>query len=89
MLKVYVCVGSCCYTKGAYCIKKIFKDLIEKYNLEDQVELKSSLCLSHCTEGVSAKVDDTYENTFIEDLFPENAEERFEEFVLNKLLVRV
>lgn len=89
MLKVYVCVGSCCYTKGAYCVRKTFKDLIKKYNLENQVEIKSSLCLSYCTEGVSVKVDDTNEYTFIEDLCPENAEERFQEFVLNKLLVSV
>jgi len=85
MLKIYICVGSSCYMKGSHCVTKTFKELIERYDLSDQVELKASFCLGHCTKGVSAKVG----NTFIEDLLPENAEERFEEFVLNRLMVRV
>lgn len=71
--------------KGSYCVNKTFRELIERYNLSGQVELKASFCLGHCAKGVSAKVGDT----FIEDLLPENAEERFEEFVLNRLFARV
>ncbi|HOJ09165.1 MAG TPA: (2Fe-2S) ferredoxin domain-containing protein [Clostridiales bacterium] len=85
MLRIYICVGSSCHLKGSYCVINTFEELIKRYGLEDLVELKASFCLGRCTKGVSAKVGDT----FIEDLLPENAEERFNEFILQRLMVRV
>ncbi len=78
MLEVYVCVGSSCHLKGSYHVIKTFKDLIEKNNLSEKVELKASFCLGNCMNGISAKV----ENEFIQDLTVSNAEDKFMEFVM-------
>lgn len=81
MLDVYICVGSSCHLKGSYQIITRFQEMVRKYNLEDKVELKASFCLGHCTKGVSVKVSDE----FIEGLTITNAEEKFKEYILDRV----
>ncbi len=81
MLQVYICVGSSCHIKGSYQIIKSFEELIKFNHVEDQVELKASFCLGHCTKGVSVKV----EEEFIEDLNVSNVKEKFEKYILRRL----
>lgn len=81
LLDVYVCVGSSCHLRGSYNIIKNLQELIEKNGLEDKVELKASFCLGHCTKGVSVKVGDE----FIEDITAANVEEKFRDYILNRL----
>lgn len=78
MITVYICVGSSCHLKGSYDIIQTFQNLIKKYHLDEQVELKASFCLGQCTKGVCSKVEDQ----IIENLNPSNAEEKFNEYVL-------
>jgi NADH:ubiquinone oxidoreductase subunit E len=67
--------------KGSYQIITLFQELIKKHHIEDRVELKASFCLGHCTRGVSVKVGDG----FLEGLTLTNAEEKFNEYILNKV----
>lgn len=81
MLSVYICVGSSCHLKGSYQIMKIFQEIIKGKNLENKVELKASFCLGNCTNGVSIKVGDE----IFGSLTPENAREKFDEYILKKV----
>jgi NADH:ubiquinone oxidoreductase subunit E len=81
MLEVHICVGSSCHLKGSYYVIRTFQELIRRNSLEDKVEIKASFCLGHCTKGVSVKIRDE----FVEDLTPENVEEKFREYVLERL----
>jgi NADH:ubiquinone oxidoreductase subunit E len=83
MVKVFICVGSSCHLKGSYQIIQTFEELIRKNGLEDLVELNASFCLGHCTKGVSVKVEDD----FIEELTIANAAEKFEEYVVRRLVI--
>lgn len=58
MLTISVCVGSACHLKGSYTIIKELQSEIAKLKIEDQIELKASFCLGHCTNAVSVKIDD-------------------------------
>ena len=55
---IHVCVGSGCHLKGSYDIIHLFKEAINQYQLQDQVELKASFCLGNCMAGVSVKVNE-------------------------------
>lgn len=81
LLDVYVCVGSSCHVKGSYQVIEEFKKLIEKYSLQQKVELKAAFCLGHCTEGVSVKVGDD----FIENVTIANCREKFEKYIKNRV----
>jgi NADH:ubiquinone oxidoreductase subunit E len=81
MLQVFICVGSSCHLKGSYQIIKSFEELIKEKKLDDQVELKASFCLGHCTKGVSVKVEDE----FIEGLNITNVKEMFEKYIVRRL----
>lgn len=82
MLQVYICVGSSCHIKGSYQIIKAFEELIKLKKLEDKVELKASFCLGHCTKGVSVKVEDE----FIENLTIANVNEKFDQYIVSRLV---
>ncbi|MGL6108040.1 (2Fe-2S) ferredoxin domain-containing protein [Romboutsia sp.] len=55
MKSVSICIGSSCYIKGSHYVVEIFKELIEEYNLKNEIELYASFCLEKCTEGVCVK----------------------------------
>ena len=80
-MDVNICVGSSCHLKGSYNIIHVFQELISQYHLEDQVELKASFCLGHCTDGVATMID----GTLVDHVSPENAVEIFRQYVLEPL----
>lgn len=82
MLDVYICVGSSCHIKGSYQVIKIFQELIDKYSLQDKVEIKAAFCLGHCTEGVSIKVGEE----FIEGITIANCSDKFEKHIRNRIM---
>ena len=73
MKTLTICVGSACHMKGSHRVIDIFDELIAKYGLEDEVELKASFCMDQCTGNIGARVDERQ----IYDLTRENAEEVF------------
>ncbi|MCX7884755.1 MAG: NAD(P)H-dependent oxidoreductase subunit E [Caloramator sp.] len=81
MISVYICVGSSCHLKGSYQIMKIFQEIIKEKNLENKVELKASFCLGDCINGVSIKVEDK----IFGNITPENAKDKFNEYVLKRV----
>ncbi len=77
---IKVCVGSSCHLKGSYDVIEKLKEIIEKYDVEDIVELQASFCLGHCSEGVTVKADDNFllnvnkdniEDIFVKEVLPE------------------
>ncbi|SHE61998.1 (2Fe-2S) ferredoxin domain-containing protein [Caloramator proteoclasticus] len=81
MISVHICVGSSCHLKGSYQIMKIFQEIIKNKNLEEKIDLKASFCLGNCTKGVSIKVN----NEIFGNINPENAKEKFDEYILKKV----
>lgn len=81
MLQVQVCVGSSCHLKGSYYIIETLQQIVKKYSLEKDIEIKAAFCLGNCTKGVSVKVDDE----FIEEVTIANAEEKLSSCLLSKL----
>ncbi|MGI5857163.1 MAG: NAD(P)H-dependent oxidoreductase subunit E [Candidatus Merdivicinus sp.] len=80
-MDVNICVGSSCHLKGSYSIIHVFQELISQYHLEDQVELKASFCLGHCTDGVATMIN----GELVDHVSPENAVEIFHKYVLEPL----
>lgn len=57
-MELKVCIGSACHIKGSYNVISVFQQLIEEYQLFDEVELKAVFCLGHCVEAVSVQIND-------------------------------
>lgn len=75
-------MGSACHLKGGEKVVKIFLELINNYNLTNEVELKGSFCLGPCAQAVVVKVNDK----LITDVSAENAEEVFKTKILPMLM---
>ena len=56
-MEVEICVGSSCHLKGSYQVVEVMEKYINDNGLSDEIQLKGSFCLGHCTTGVSAKID--------------------------------
>lgn len=80
MKTITVCVGSACHMKGSHRVIDKFDELITKYGLKDEVELKASFCMDQCTGNIGARIDDRQ----IYDLTRDNAEEVFLREILEK-----
>lgn len=76
-MDIYVCVGSSCHLKGSYDVISIFQKCIQKYKKEN-ITLKASFCMGHCTDGVSVRFGDE----FVEGVSTENAEDIFKKYTL-------
>lgn len=57
MVKVTVCIGSCCHTKGAGRIVERLQRLIAEAGLKDRVDLAGKFCMGTCEKGVCVTVD--------------------------------
>lgn len=55
---IKVCVGSSCHLKGSYDVIEQLKIILNKYDVEDIVELQAGFCLGFCSEGVTVKLED-------------------------------
>lgn len=52
-----ICIGSSCHLKGSYDVINGLKELLKKNNLENEIDLQASFCLSNCANGVTAKAE--------------------------------
>lgn len=57
-MKISVCIGSACHLKGSYNVINSFQQLVEEYELADEVEVVASFCLGMCTQAVAVRIDD-------------------------------
>ncbi len=72
-MTVSVCVGSSCHLKGSRQIIDRLQALIAEYGIKDSVELKASLCMDNCMNGVSVTL-----NGRLFSLTPDNTQAFFE-----------
>ena len=79
---LYICMGSACHQLGVYDILPRLQDLIVKYRVADQLELKGAFCLGVCARGVVLKLEDE----LILDVNKKNVEEKFRSEILAKLV---
>jgi len=77
-MNIYICVGSSCHLKGSYDIIQLMKEAIEKYDLEDKIQLSAAFCLGRCTDGVSVKIN--------EEVVCGVSKDSFSEFFKNHIL---
>lgn len=78
MDQVIICVGSSCHLKGSGKVIDIFKEEIEKNNL-DNVKISGSFCQGNCTDGVNIKIN----GQKIAAVNEENAREIFKKYLLS------
>ncbi|SDE60491.1 (2Fe-2S) ferredoxin domain-containing protein [Sporomusa acidovorans] len=58
MLKLSICFGSACHLRGAYSVLNAFKALIDKYQIQSEIDIEGNFCQGRCTEGVVIKLND-------------------------------
>lgn len=58
MLKLSICFGSACHLQGAYSVLNAFKALIDKYEIQSEIDLEGNFCQGQCTKGVVIKIND-------------------------------
>lgn len=80
-MKVSICVGSSCHLKGSHDIIQLMKEAVASHKLEESVSLSAALCLGHCTDGVSVKID--------EKIVCGISRENFPEFFQNEILAKL
>ena len=78
MKVIYICIGSACHLKGTHEVIEIFRNMIEIYHLENQLELKAAFCIGHFTEAVSVQ---KWDGTVL-SVQKENAKAIFESEIL-------
>ena len=79
-MKITVCIGSSCHIKGSRQVVEQLQNLIQKNNLDKEVELAGTFCMGKCQEGVCITVnDDLYSVT------PDTVESFFTKNVLTKV----
>lgn len=61
ILDIVVCVGSCCYTKGAQKIVDFIQEQMRQDdNLNSKITLAGAFCLGACGQGISILVDNEF-----------------------------
>ena len=78
-MKITVCIGSSCHIKGSRLVVEQLQKLIADNNLDDQVTLSGTFCMSKCQQGVCVTVDDVFHS-----VTPDNVVEFFETNVKGK-----
>ncbi len=78
MIELNVCIGSACHIRGSYNVIQTFQQMIEKYKVNDKIDLKSSFCMKECDKkGVAVSV-----NGKIFSIQPEQSKIFFKEEIL-------
>lgn len=77
---IKVCIGSSCHLKGSREVVEKFQQLIEKHQLDKEINLIGKFCMGECQKGVNVEI-----NKKIISVDPQNLESVFEEYVLNQL----
>jgi NADH:ubiquinone oxidoreductase subunit E len=78
---LHICMGSACHQLGIFEVLPRLQQLIQEYDLEEQIEIKGAFCLGVCARGTVIKLDDT----FIVDVNIHNVEGKFINEVMTRL----
>ncbi len=79
-MKITVCIGSSCHIKGSRQVVEQLQNLIQKNNLDKEVELAGTFCMGKCQEGVCITVNDDFYS-----VTPDTIESFFTKNVLTKV----
>lgn len=79
-MKITVCIGSSCHIKGSRQVVEQLQNLIQKNNLDKEVELAGTFCMGKCQEGVCITVNDDFYS-----VTPDTVESFFTKNVLTKV----
>ncbi|MBR1443090.1 MAG: NAD(P)H-dependent oxidoreductase subunit E [Firmicutes bacterium] len=79
-MKITICIGSSCHTKGSGAVVENIQKMIEENRLENEIELCGSFCMGKCVQGVCVTIDDDFFS-----VSPETVEEFFEKEVKTRL----
>lgn len=75
-IKINVCMGSSCYTRGNRDNVEIIQSYLKEKGLEAQVELKGELCQKNCQEGpiiaINGKVFRGVQPVAVRDILEQN-----------------
>lgn len=75
-MKIRVCIGSACHLKGSYNVINSLQQLVEEYQVADEVEIHASFCLGLCSQAVSVKIDEgdvqSVSGATVRDFFAKN-----------------
>lgn len=81
MVKLSICIGTTCHTRGSREIIEKLQQLICDNDLKDKVDMSGKFCLGRCADkGVSVSVDGV---DF--DLTPADTEEFFNKEILGRV----
>ena len=79
-MKVTVCIGSSCHSKGSRQVVDKLQKLIAENNLQDKVVLGGTFCLGNCQQGVCVTVEEAFYSV---------SPETVDEFFANEILAKV
>ena len=78
-MKLTVCIGSSCHTKGSREVVEQFQQLIAQHGLDGSVELAGTFCMGRCREGVCVTLDNEFYS-----VTPKTAEPFFKKYILRE-----
>ena len=82
---VSVCAGPGCDAIGAYKIVENLKELIEKHQLQEKVEVSTTGCFGFCAKGPIVKIYP--DDVFYIQVKPEDAKKIIEEHIINRHVI--
>lgn len=77
---IKVCIGSSCHKRKSYDIIKRLRQLIDRNNLTEDINVVSAFCLGHCKDGVTIKVD----SQIITGVSVTNVDDIFKNYILKE-----
>lgn len=76
-MKITVCVGNCCHTKGSRQVAEELQRLIAQNQCTAKIDLRGIFCMKDCQDQVAVQVEDR-----VYSVSPETAGRFFQETVL-------
>lgn len=68
-VKIRLCLGSSCYSRGNEEVLDAVRNFIESNKLEDRVDFRGHLCKGECKKGPNLSIaDEDYGNISIENV---------------------
>ena len=57
-MKISICIGSSCHVKGSRQVVELMRELVDKNNLSDKIDLAGTFCMGKCQDGVCVAIED-------------------------------
>lgn len=76
-IKIKICMGSSCYSRGNMRVKEVVDGFVKARNLEDKIDFRGDLCCGKCGEGPNITIGDKEYHNVDEELVWDILEETF------------